>query len=624
MNLIRNISKLAKELRHLLFRALDCAPLVSVSADSESARNSHLDAPVSRQNGLPWLRPSVKTLPVSSRPAPIKMDVALQRIADKDISVKKAAKELGIPCSRLQRAYNRRQNPAIVIRGRPPVFSEKEEAVLAETLTLFGSLGRPLDGGELREAAGIFIKTLSWARQDEVSRAFKGKDPGRKWMRKFLKRHEKELGFKTSNRLEACRRKACAAESMMRHYAQISSLIEKNSIDPSRIFNLDESGASPKELAGMKSKAIYPLSATNEVTDAAFSPEVERFTCMPVVSADGRLHSPLIALPGKRSRWRKVKINGKVSHQAPRDFLPHGSTVMQRAPAGVNTAIFLEWLPVLLSEAKHLRNGGKRMLVTHDGFKSHVSLSVVKLMSDEGALARALPSHSSHKAQPLDVSAFGPLKARLKQEARAAMRAGAPATHICQACAAFTRACDQTLSPANIKSGFRASCARPIDLERCFSKPLPRSEEDPTPVTAEGLRDLFIKHKREQRNISVTEVVELKRGALGASHGLAVTTSEVIEKLTTAGDHRRKKHAEKQERAERREQDKVLKPLRKEREKRNKEGRALQKKWITKERNTRKAHAALSLKAKSAEMKLKKEGRGSLTKRELQLLSRAV
>ena len=173
----------------------------------------------------------------------------------------------------------------------------------------------------------------------------------------------------------------------MKHFLQLQRLIEGNKVDPSRIFNLDESGCSPRDFLGNRVKVFTGKDGRNRKVDPCFGSILERISYMPVVSADGRHHRLLVVLPGIRSRWRKVLVNGREQHESPRDFLPHGSVVLQRTPAGVDSAIFLKWLPIFLEDTRHLRANGQKMLLIYDGYKSDVNLNVINMLMKEQALA---------------------------------------------------------------------------------------------------------------------------------------------------------------------------------------------------------------------------------------------
>ena len=271
---------------------------------------------------------------------------------------------------------------------------------------------------------------------------------------------------------------------------------------------------------------------------------------MPVVSADGRHHRLLVVLPGVRSRWTKVIANNKEVHQTPSDFLPHGSFVFQRTPAGVDTGIFLKWLPSFLNDTSHLRENGKRMLLIYDGYKSHVSLSVISMLMKENVLAYALPSHTSQITQPLDVAVFGPLKSFLKEEIRSTVMTSDRKIDIYEICQSFTRAYDRAMSPANIKAGFRATGIFPPDPQKFFSTRLPESAESARILSGHELKQMFLEHKKSQSHIE--DAVVLKRGCLDTASGLTLTSTNVVHALKSSERARQEAAAAKEERMERR------------------------------------------------------------------------
>ena len=57
------------------------------------------------------------------------------------------------------------------------------------------------------------------------------------------------------------------------------------------------------------------------------------------------------------------------------------------------------------------------LLLTYDGHKSHLTLSVIAAAKREGVTLLYFPPHCSHVLQPLDVGFFGPLKAEFAKVA---------------------------------------------------------------------------------------------------------------------------------------------------------------------------------------------------------------
>jgi len=139
--------------------------------------------------------------------------------------------------------------------------------------------------------------------------------------------------------------------------------------------------------------------------------DAEHITLGAAISANGHASSPIFALPTAQARNR-VLSDGRT--ETPDDFLSRGSLIFYRTPAGVDLEIMLNWARSYLKETEELRRNGKTMVI-FDGYASHLSLRVPKLLRDAGVIVYALPSHSSHSKQPLDMTVFGPMKERAKQ-----------------------------------------------------------------------------------------------------------------------------------------------------------------------------------------------------------------
>ena len=192
---------------------------------------------------------------------------AVQMCLSNELSIRKASLVYGIPYTNLQRAIHHARAGPVPPKGREVAFSLEEEQLLINMISEFGDLGKPLSRGDLLEVASLLIASLPLSRQKELNGRFKKGKPGRGWARCFLKRYKDKLTFKKSNKLEHCRNRARNADTLTRHFSKITGLIEKYKIDASRIFNLDESGCSPRDFAGNRVKVFGVRGGRNEKVD---------------------------------------------------------------------------------------------------------------------------------------------------------------------------------------------------------------------------------------------------------------------------------------------------------------------------------------------------------------------
>ena len=80
----------------------------------------------------------------------------------------------------------------------------------------------------------------------------------------------------------------------------------------------------------------------------------------------------------------------------------------QRA-RGVDSDNFLSWAKVFVDYVRDLTVDGGKVLLTYDGDRAHLSPQVLTLFRENNVIAYALPSHTSGRLQPLDVTVFSSL-----------------------------------------------------------------------------------------------------------------------------------------------------------------------------------------------------------------------
>jgi len=190
--------------------------------------------------------------------------------------------------------------------------------------------------------------------------------------------------------------------------------------------------------------------------------DAEHITLGAAISASGHAYSPIFVLPGAQAKYR-VLNDGRT--EMPDDYLPRGALIFYRTPAGVDSEIMLDWARSYLKETEELRRTGKTMVI-FDGYASHLSLRVLNLFRDACVIVYALPSHSSHLTQPLDVTVFGPMKERAKKtvstDINNPLNAASKFT-VYTACEVICTAYNLAMTPSNIKAGFQKTGIYPLN-----------------------------------------------------------------------------------------------------------------------------------------------------------------
>lgn len=106
-----------------------------------------------------------------------------------------------------------------------------------------------------------------------------------------------------------------------------------------------------------------------------------------------------------------------------------------------------------------------------DGHKSHINAQLIRTARRHKVWFVFLPAHLSHITQLLDVGVFSPLKTYFHQETRqyaSLLATVAILKH--RFFSAYMVASEKAFVSGNIKAGFRASGAYPVDLKRLLEK----------------------------------------------------------------------------------------------------------------------------------------------------------
>ena len=94
-----------------------------------------------------------------------------------------------------------------------------------------------------------------------------------------------------------------------------------------------------------------------------------------------------------------------------------GAAMAMQPKAWMTQFLFSNWITHFINYLS--KRGGisrdRRHLLIVDGHNSHVTLEVVIKVIDVGLDLLTLPSHTSHRLQPLDVNIFAPFKKSFKR-----------------------------------------------------------------------------------------------------------------------------------------------------------------------------------------------------------------
>lgn len=312
-------------------------------------------------------------------------------------SEKSAAKAFGIPRQTLRRHLKkaRKGDSVMKVLGRPRILSEQQEKELFEVIIdmenrLFG-----LTKMDVRRL------TYSYCEINKIHHNFNSqtKCAGEDWMIGFMKNHP-QLSLRKPEPTSIARAAGFNKEKVNRFFDVLESILYgENSaivIPPSRIFNADESGFSvchsPGKVIARKGKR-----SVGAVTSLEKGKTITALCCM---NATGMFVPPMFIFP--RVRMKPSFI----------DSAPSGSLGVATKSGWINEELFTEWFDHFVSVTQP-RNCSSPTLLIVDGHCSHVkNLSVVLKARENNVIILSLPSHCTHRLQPLDVSFFKALNSR--------------------------------------------------------------------------------------------------------------------------------------------------------------------------------------------------------------------
>lgn len=143
-----------------------------------------------------------------------------------------------------------------------------------------------------------------------------------------------------------------------------------------------------------------------------------------------------------------------------------------------------EWL-MHFDKYTSTRTKGTRRLLILDGHGSHTTAQFELYCQENNIVTLCMPAHSSHLLQPLDVGCFAPLKKAYGKQIEGLMRNGINHITKVEFLPAFRAAFDASITPDNIRGGFRGAGLIPYDPEAVISKlnvklrtPTPPAEDE--------------------------------------------------------------------------------------------------------------------------------------------------
>jgi 4-hydroxybenzoate polyprenyltransferase len=225
------------------------------------------------------------------------------------------------------------------------------------------------------------------------------------------------------------------------------------------MYNVDETGVQIGETNG----GIVAGTAMTSSSERIKSDNTTWSTIIESIGGDGRRLTPCVVFTGQNLQGQWFP-----------DHFPNWKYDV--SPTGWSNAdIFLKWFNlVFLEETKPADPSQWRILVL-DQHKSHITAELMKKAWLHNMWLSWLPSHSSHIAQPLDVSVFGPLKQYYHQLTWewGTYETTSPIQQQLFL-KAYEKASMKALTERNIRSGFKATGIWPVNGEKALEALKPK------------------------------------------------------------------------------------------------------------------------------------------------------
>ena len=283
--------------------------------------------------------------------------------------------------------------------GPKGLLSDAEEKVLINYIKLSCERARP---GTKNNVMNAVTTILSEERKANFKRnfppSFVDDCPSEKWWRLFHDRNPTVV-FRTPETLTRARRSVSKA-SVHQWFEDTEAYFADNDLlevlsDPSRNFNIDESGfsLSPKRgrvLAPKGEKAVFEESSGDQKTN---------ITILAMICADGTVPPPMIIYPRKR-------INPIMSEQFPKEYK---FSVGKSDSGWISYETLYEYMTNSFNDWLNSNNVQRPVIVWTDWHETRNNF-LAKTLNEQGIILYGLPPNTTHLLQPLDVSVFFPLK----------------------------------------------------------------------------------------------------------------------------------------------------------------------------------------------------------------------
>lgn len=368
---------------------------------------------------------------------------AAKLLISEGTSKRKAAQQVGLKESSLRKRL-KAGNTAGSMGRFATTFTKTQEDEIYEYVKRSDDLYYGLTMISLRKLVFEYADLNKVPHRFNISSKLAGRD----WVYSFLKRYP-DLKLRQPTPTSIARAMGFNKTQVKIFYDNLQDLYKTHNFPPSRIYNMDESGVNtvPKKIP-----KVISVKGKKLVGKVVSAERGQTITLVCAMSATGNFVPPVFIFPRKR-------MQGYLLNNA-----PEGSIGIVSDSGFINTDLFIDYLRHFKSNVQPTKDNP--VLLILDNHSSHISLAAVNFCRDNGIHMLTLPSHSSHKMQPLDRGFFGPLKVKFAYECDKWL-SHHPGRVIGQTEVAqlVNEAFQKAASLSNAVSGFKVSGIWPIDTD---------------------------------------------------------------------------------------------------------------------------------------------------------------
>lgn len=329
-----------------------------------------------------------------------KMIEAVSSIREKKMGLKKAAKRFQVPKTTLRRLVLQTDvSLEEVVKkklGRKPTLPECIEKELVDYLLFMEAKFYGFTQMDVRKMA------YQLATRNGIKNPFQGSCAGRAWVRHFLKRYADKLPLRKPIWTSYARALNFSRENVGKFYDLLEAEYEKYNYPPNRVWNVDETGLS---IVQSKIPQIIGLKGKRQICSLTAAEQGSLVTVICSMSAGGSYVPPMLIFP--MSNYTAILEKGA----------PPGSIGRAHPSGWVQAHHFMEWFQHFID--KTVPTEKSPVLLILDGHYSHTrNLDVIDKARKNNVSILSLPSHTTHKLQPLDRTFMGSLKTHYSDQIR--------------------------------------------------------------------------------------------------------------------------------------------------------------------------------------------------------------